>query len=121
MKRVVVLLAVLLGAAAPADRLAALLGDRIAAEPVDCIDSLSIDQVKLVPGVGFLYRMRTGGVVYLNRVTKGQDAVHDGVLPLIERASPRLCSVQLVTLVNENSRRPIGTATLGLFVPYRRP
>ena len=124
MTRTVLALAVLAAApaaAAPADPLPALIGDRVAGAPVSCIDRLSIDEVHLIPGVGLYYRMRTGRVAYLNRVSDGATFIHDGVLPVIDRASPRLCSAEQVRLVNENSRRPVGGATLGMFIPYRQP
>ena len=107
-------------AARPADPLPGLIGNRVAGDPVDCIEVREIDRVRLIPGVGFFYSMRTGGTDYLNRVTAGRTFLHDGVLPVVERASPRLCSVETVRLLNENSRAPIASATLGPFIPYRR-
>ena len=104
-----------------ADRIDPLLAGRVAGAPVACIDRLDIDETRVVAGVGFTYRMKTGGVVYLNRVASGRTFVHDGVTPLSEAAAPRLCSGEPVKLLNENSRAPIATAILGDFIPYRRP
>ncbi len=108
-------------AALPADRLDALVAGRVAGEPVACIDRLDIDAVRLVSGVGFVFEMRTGGVVYLNRVTSAKGFVHDGITPLIAPAAPRLCRGEPVKLLNENSAAPVATAELGDFTPYRRP
>ena len=108
-------------AAVPVDPLGALIGDRIASAPVDCIAAAEIDQVHLVAGVGFVFTMRSGDVVYLDRVTAGRTFIHAGVLPVINRRSTHLCSVERIRLLNENSRAPIAAATLGPFTPYRRP
>lgn len=109
-------------AAAPAiraDRLPSELGDRVAGKPVNCIDRFNIDKVFVVAGVGLLYEMRTG-TRFLNRPTTGLTFLHDGVTPLVE-SGPRLCSVELVRLLNNNSRVQVGAVSLGAFVPYRRP
>ncbi|QYE34971.1 hypothetical protein KZX46_19950 [Polymorphobacter sp. PAMC 29334] len=106
--------------ALPADRLATLIGDRIAGTPVDCIDRLDIDKVHIVDG-GIVYEMKTGGVSYLNRPSSGASFIHDSVSLRLDFAEPRLCRDEPVGVVNENSRATIARAKLGNFVPYRRP
>ncbi len=108
-------------AALPASSLATLVAGRVAGPPVACIDRLDVDQVHLVAGVGFVFAMKTGGVLYLNRVASARVFVHDGVTPLFDPAAPRLCSGEPVRLLNENSRAPLATAYFGDFTPYRRP
>lgn len=107
--------------AVPADRLAKLIGDRVAGTPTACIDRLDIDKVRIVDRVGVLYEMKTGGVIYLNRPTSGLGFLHDGDVLSIERASPRLCSAELVRLINPNSRAAVASISLGQFTPYVRP
>ncbi len=123
MIRAVVLAALIAAPAAalPADRLESLVAGRTPGAPVACIDRIDIDAVRLVANVGFVFEMKTGGVVYLDRVATARVFVHDGITPLIEPGSPRLCSGEPVKLLNENSRAPVATAELGDFVPYRRP
>jgi len=108
-------------AALHADPLPSLIGNRVAGTPVDCIERAEIDKVRLVANVGFVFEMKTRGVLYLNRVTSGRTFVHDGVTPMIEPASSRLCSVEPVQLLNENSRAPVASVTLGAFTPFQRP
>lgn len=105
--------------ALPVDRLATLVGNRVAGTPVDCIDGLGIDKVHLVDG-GIVYEMRTGGVTYLNRPSSGASFIHDGVSLKIDFAQARLCRDEPVGVVNENSGATIARAKLGNFVPYRR-
>ncbi|MBV8971957.1 MAG: hypothetical protein JO290_06660 [Sphingomonadaceae bacterium] len=118
------LLAVLLAAPAAAltaDRLAPLIAGRVAGPPVACIDPREIETTHLIAGTGFVLTMRTGGTIYLNRVTTAQSFVHDGVTPRFVPAAARLCSGERVELLNENSRAPVATARLGDFIPYRKP
>ncbi len=123
MRRTTALAALLLSSAAaalPVDRLDRLVGDRVAGAAVARIDRLDIDTVALVPG-GIVYTMKTGGVVYLNRPTAGAGFIHGGVVLAIDDAYPRLCRDEPVRVLNENSRAAVATATLGDFIPYRRP
>lgn len=106
-------------ATVPADYPKSILGDRVAGAPVDCIDLLDTDAIHIGSG-GTVYELRTGKIFYYNRPTVGVGFLHEGVVLLIDRAYPRLCSGQLVRIVNLNSHLPLAAVTLGAFVPYRR-
>ncbi len=106
--------------ALPLDRLAGIVGDRIAGEPVDCIEAAEIDGVHLVPG-GFAYVMRSPATVFVNLPETGGGFIHNGVTPAVDRTGALLCRNQPVALLGENSLAPVATIRLGPFVPYRRP
>lgn len=115
------IIAALLASPAAADPLTAIVGDRVAGTPVDCIQTNEIDKVHIVQGAGVVYEMRAGRVMYLNRPTSGLNFLHDDDILAVENGGSRLCSVEPVRVLNPNSRLPIATLTLGKFVPYRRP
>lgn len=105
---------------AAADSLASLLGDRIAGTPVRCIDRLDIDKVRIVERTGIVYEMKTG-LLYLNRPASGLAFLHDDALLASTATTPSLCSLEVVRLLNRNSRAQNGSVSLGEFVPYPKP
>lgn len=108
-------------AAEPVDReaeLARALRGRVAGEPVDCIDLHRVRSSRIIPDTAILYD--AGGVIYVNRPRNGADELnrHDAMVTRLP--STRLCSVDVVRLVDQATQTMTGVVFLGDFVPYRR-
>ena len=108
-------------AAEPVDReaeLARALRGRVAGEPVDCIDLHRVRSSRIITGTAIIYD--AGGVIYVNRPRNGADELnrHDAMVTRLP--STRLCSVDVVRLVDQATQTMTGVVFLGDFVPYRR-
>jgi hypothetical protein len=108
-------------AAEPIDREAELermLRGRVAGEPVDCIDLRRVQSSRIVPDTAIVYD--SGGVIYVNRPRNGADELNRWDAMVTRTPSSRLCSVDIVRMVDQSSQMMTGIVMLGDFVPYRR-
>lgn len=111
----------LLIAAAP-DReaeIARIVAGRSAGEPVDCINLRDIRSSQIVNETAIIYRMNNG-VIYVNRPNGAGTLDRDDIL-VTRSITNRLCSIDIVQLVDRSSRFSSGSVGLSEFVPYRKP
>jgi hypothetical protein len=106
----------------PVDReaeLARAIGNRVAGEPVDCIDLHRIRSSRVIDDTAIVYD--AGGTLYVNRPRAGAESLNRWDTLVTRTPSTRLCSIDTVRLVDLTSRMMTGIVFLGEFVPYRRP
>lgn len=120
------LLALAAPAAAPAKRpspeaqLERAIGDRVAGEPVSCLDTRRLTSSRIIDGTAIVYDT-PGDVVYVNVPRGGSADSLDRWDVLVSRQySTRLCRGDVVRLFDSNSQMQTGAVFLGDFVPYRR-
>ncbi len=127
MRKLIPLIAasLLIGGAAqagPPDREAELqraVRDRVAGEPVDCIDLRRVRSSRIISDTAIVYD--AGSVIYVNRPRGGAEQL-DRNDTMVNRlyGTGRLCSIDTVTMVDSLSQSFSGVVFLGEFVPYRR-
>ena len=108
-------------AAEPVDREAELnraLRGRVAGEPVDCIDLHRVRSSRIITDTAIIYD--AGGVVYVNRPRNGADELNQWDAMVTRTPTTRLCSVDVVRMVDQGTQTLTGVVFLGDFVPYRR-
>ena len=98
--------------------LAKALADRVAGEPVDCVNLRQVRSTRVIAGTGILYD--TGSTIYLNRPTSGARSLDRWDTLVTRLHSSHLCSVDVVHLYDSGSRMQSGFVFLDKFVPYRR-
>lgn len=108
--------------AGPPDREAELqraVRDRVAGEPVDCIDLRRVRSSRIINDTAIVYD--AGSVIYVNRPRGGAEQL-DRNDTMVNRlyGTGRLCSIDTVTMVDSLSQSFSGVVFLGEFVPYRR-
>jgi len=105
----------------PVDReaeLAEAIGNRVAGEPVDCIDLNRIRSSRIIDDTAILYTV--GSTIYVNRPRSGAESLDRWDTLVTRTFTTRLCSIDTVRLVDSSSRMMTGLVFLGEFVPYRR-
>lgn len=102
----------------PDERLARAIEGRVAGEPVDCIDLRRVRSTKIIEDQAIVYD--TGSTVYVNRPTSGAEDLNDRDTQVVKPFGSRLCSVDVVRMVDLPSGMPTGLVFLGEFVPYKR-
>jgi len=108
-------------AAEPVDReaeLARALRGRVAGEPVDCIDLHRVRSSRIITDTAIIYD--AGGVIYVNRPRNGADELNQWDAMVTRTPTTRLCSVDVVRMVDQGTQTLTGVVFLGDFVPYRR-
>ena len=108
--------------AGPPDREAELqraVRDRVAGEPVDCIDLHRVRSSRIINDTAIVYD--AGSVIYVNRPRNGAEQL-DRNDTMVNRlyGTGRLCSIDTVTMIDAGSQSFSGVVFLGEFVPYRR-
>ncbi len=106
----------------PVDReaeLARAIGNRVAGEPVDCIDLHRIRSSRVIDDTAIVYD--AGGTLYVNRPRAGAESLNRWDTLVTRTPSTRLCSIDTVRMVDLTSNMMTGIVFLGEFVPYRRP
>ena len=98
--------------------LARALGDRVAGEPVDCVNLRDVRSTRVIDGTAILYD--TGRTIYLNRPTSGAHSLDRWDTLVTRLHSSRLCSIDVVHLYDSGTRFQSGSVFLDRFVPYRR-
>lgn len=104
----------------PEAEIAKLTKDRVAGEPVSCIQQNQISSSQIVSRTAIVYRMNNG-TVYVNRPTSGATFLNRGDVLITNTHSSQLCDVDIVRLADSAARMPTGTVGLGKFVPYKKP
>ncbi|KQN06390.1 hypothetical protein [Sphingomonas sp. Leaf25] len=98
--------------------LAKITAGRSATAPVSCINLRDIRSSEIVEDTAIVYRMNNG-MLYVNRPEGGGLLDRDDIL-VTRTLSTRLCSIDIVTLVDRGSQMFSGSVALGEFVPYSR-
>lgn len=98
-------------------RLAKALDGRVAGEPVDCINLRDIQSSEIIDRTAILYRTG-GGRLYVNYPRIGAESLDRDDILLIKTWDSRLCSIDIVRLIDQGSRFEHGFVGLGAFVPY---
>lgn len=99
-------------------KLARLLGDRLAGEPQDCLDSRSTNGSEAVGSQTMLYFQ--GSTVYRNDLIGQCAGLRADDIPVITSTSGRLCRGDMVRTVSRTTPGiTTGGCALGAFTPYR--
>lgn len=85
---------------------------------VDCINLRDIRSSEIVPNTAIVYRMNNG-TLFVNRPSGGAFLDNDDIL-VTRTIGTRLCRIDIVNLVDRNSRMMSGSVSLGDFIPYSR-
>lgn len=91
---------------------------RDAGRPVDCINLRDIRSSEIVPNTAIVYRMNNG-TLFVNRPSGSGILDRDDIL-VTRTIGTQLCRIDIVNLVDRNSRMMSGSISLGDFVPYSR-
>ncbi len=105
-------------AAAGEAALARITADRTPGKPVSCINQRDIRSSEIVPEAGIVYRMNNGTLM-VNR-TNGASALRRDDILVTRTIGTRLCSIDIVNLIDRGSRFFTGSVALDQFVPYSR-
>lgn len=100
--------------------LAKLLEGRVAGKPVNCINSTDFTNTRVINGTAIVYS-RTNRTLYVNRPVSGASSLNDDAILVTRQWGSQLCNIDVVNLVDRNSRIPRGFVSLGKFVPYTKP
>ena len=104
----------------PEAQIARALAGRVAGPPTDCIFQRDVRSSRIVDRTAILYEMNSG-TIYLNRPTSGADFLRRDLALVTDTHSDRLCSIDIVRLLDTTSRFETGSVGLGPFVPYSTP
>jgi len=91
---------------------------RDAGKAVDCINLRDIRSSEIVPNTAIVYRMNNG-TLFVNRPSGGALLDRDDIL-VTRTIGTQLCRIDIVNLLDRNSRMMSGSIALGDFVPYSR-
>ena len=98
-------------------RLAKALEGRVAGKPVDCINLRDIQSSEIIDGTAIVYKTG-GGRLYVNYPKSGAESLERDDILLTKTWESRLCSIDIVRLIDQGSRFERGFVGLGAFVPY---
>jgi hypothetical protein len=128
MRNLLLALATLATASAPAAaaprltgeaELAKLTDGRVAGQPVDCIDLSRVRATTIVEGTALVYD--TGRTVYVNRPRGGAHSLDKWNIMVLKPFNQRLCSVDVVQMLEPGGGFYKGSVFLGDFVPFTKP
>jgi hypothetical protein len=103
-----------------ADReLADALKGRVAGEPVDCIDTTTVNGPQIIDKDTLLYR-QTGRTVWRNELAASCGGLSPMDTIIIELHGTRMCRNDMFRAVSGSGRIPGPYCRLGKFVPYRK-
>lgn len=97
-------------------QLAQELGDRVAGEPVRCINYRQVRNTRIVNDTAILFRI--GSAIFVNRPRSGAETLDDSFALVNERSDGRLCSGDTLQLTEGMGITRMIVA--GDFIPYRR-
>lgn len=103
----------------PEAKLAKILDGRVAGPPVNCINMRDIQSSEIIDDTAIVYR--SGGTLYVNRPRAGAGSLDSNDILLTKTYTGNLCSIDVVDLIDRNSRFQRGFVSLDQFVPYRKP
>lgn len=95
------------------------LAGRVAGKPVDCINLSDIQSSEIIDHTAILYRTN-GGRVYVNRPDTGAESLDRDDILITDTWDSRLCSIDIVRLIEQSSHFERGFVGLGAFVPYAK-
>jgi len=98
--------------------LAQLIEGRVAGAPVDCIDLSRVRSTTIVDGTAIVYD--AGRTVYVNRPRGGAASLQKWDVMVVRPFDQRLCSVDIVRLLDTDARFEKGSVSLDDFVPYTK-
>ena len=104
---------------APEQRLAQAVEGRDRGEAVKCIALHRADHGQVIRDTAILYR--SGSTLYVNRPRSGADSLNEWDILLTRTFSSRLCSGDVVEMIDSTTGSMRGLVFLGDFVPYKRP
>lgn len=87
--------------------------------PVDCLTLSNIRSVEIIDRTGIIYETNDR-TRYLNLPRAGARSLDSWDVLVSDTHSPRLCSIDVVKIVDHVSRFPKGFVSLGKFIPYTR-
>lgn len=99
-------------------KLAQALEGRVAGEAVNCISLRGAGSSQIIENKAIVYR--SGGTLYVNRPRLGADSLNRWDAQLTRSFSSRLCSGDVVEMIDPYSGHMRGLVFLGDFVPYKR-
>jgi len=102
----------------PEAKLDKLIGDRVAGEPVSCINLRDIQSSQIIDGTAIVYRV--GSRLYVNHPRSGARWLDDDDILATRTITSQLCRIDAVTLIDRTARFQRGFVILGDFVPYTR-
>lgn len=91
---------------------------RVAGEPVDCVNLRHIRSSRVIDRTAIVFD--AGGTLYVNRPRAGAETLRRWDAQVVRPFGWRLCSIDVINMVDSSSGIPSGTVFLGDFVPYRR-
>jgi hypothetical protein len=92
------------------------LGNRVAGEPVRCINYRQVRNTRIINDTAILFRV--GGTIFVNRPRSGAEGLDDSFALVNERSDGRLCSGDTLQLTEGMGISR--TIVAGDFVPYSR-
>lgn len=98
-------------------RLAQMLEQRTAGEPVTCITATRSDKLEVIEDVALVYD--AGDVLYVARPTDPKVLGHDDVV-VINRFGGQLCNTDIIRTVDRTDGFHTGVLFLEKWVPYRK-
>ena len=99
------------------EQLARVLKDRVAGEPVSCINLSSARSSRIIDKTAIVYD--AGSVIYVNR-PRNPGSLDSSDVMVIRPTNNQLCSVDTVHLRDSSNWFYTGFVGLDKFVPYRR-
>ena len=102
----------------PETRLARALEGRVAGEPVECIRLHNVRSSTIIDNEAILFD--AGATIWVNRPRAGRESLDRWDTLVTRPFGSRLCSIDVVRLMDSTTRIETGTVFLGEFVPYTR-
>jgi hypothetical protein len=99
-------------------RLAKLLEDRVAGEPVDCIRVVPSQPMQAIDGTAYVYGR--GNTIYVQRTASPETIDDDDILVSRRFRASELCRLDVMTTVDRFNGFFTGAVFLEDFVPYTR-
>lgn len=99
-------------------RLAELLKDRVAGEPVGCIPDFQSSRVEVLDDVALVYGW--GKTIYVAKPDRPDTVQWDDIM-VVKRTGGMLCNTDIVRTVDRNTGFTTGVVFLSKFVPWRKP
>jgi len=100
--------------------LASALAGRVAGPPQDCVNERDLGDNKSYGKSAIVLRSRVGDVLWVSRPPAGCPGLRFGLAIKTRTTSMRLCSGDIVTVLDPVSGVEFGSCALGPFTPYRR-
>lgn len=99
-------------------KLAKLIGDRVAGEPRKCINDYQTRDFRVIDGTAIVYKV--GRTVWVN-YTRHPETLDDSDVMVFRRFGSQLCSTDIVTTMDRLGGFYTGNVFLSDFIPYRLP